>query len=1254
MKFDLQLHYTSKNIPSSNIDRRSGIQNSHKESAIAILDACLGDQRHFSAVGTLWCWVDKKVKETTSQHATSIRAHPGSMSETDASFLQPDHPLLEKYQAVLKAYLERTEAAVEEQLREERKAHDIQRRERLQLRKENVEVEKKFRETLERTATEALYMEQAQENIDIRMDIIKNTLQKTDKTKIEIEEAKQKQDLFICRLTAELSRKDEEAKYLRDRIQLELDHDLPRLEQQVREVGKDVDEAEKHKKMISAGWKQSVLDIGRQSEALRKRESDADRETLKMIAIKGEIRGLKKETTEQFSNNEQLTAELEVEEISDSKMSREFEIVNRDLENLDTCLFSSLESQTKLEEKLRNQKKEERQEKSGVERKQREFQITIQKVEKLKVAEVDCLRSSIRNESVVKHLKKVRSRMDDKGRNVELKVIDVENEVTALKISVSRSHEDYLLTEKGLVDLEKELQEEFRRVQSAESVQLKTQSEENEKKLNDVLEQERASEQRRRTWNLAQGKIKGEVVMVERSINDLRNTLTQLNEALRTERTEKDGVRGQLKVKRLETAEKLKAIEKEVVECHDRAQLLEKEQRHIRERILVAEEAIAEWEKKLALAKDVSNRLSAEDKEGGGKAELKAELKRTQIQVEKNKTAINKLCRKLEASISRREVLERKAVSSTGGLLTPKMRPGSKSSSILRQMRSAETAMEKLEKCKNQAEELQAGKRKERAELEDECDAIQVEIDELIQDVASLEADWYLNERDKGRKKNSVQAKQEFVRNLVKLRTGSYKRLIKDDGELKRRLTETKQRNDRINKVLESLLKQYPMEFTRLMAGTSLPPHQQVIIRNPIPPSFFEASSRPFFDGASRNSVYTPFLRPSAVQTRVIPEEVNVSDDDDVKPDIRSSFVSTPIHTRLHSVFDNGDNNLKPSVRSRLSGGNLGQQPYVTPVRFPTPQATKFYHRQRRSIFQRLGVRGYGNYSRSFYNSNYGTRTRWRGGRRGFGFRWSGRSWGRYGPVRRSFICVDGLGEYRILLSAEDKEGGGKAELKAELKRTQIQVEKNKTAINKLCRKLEASISRREVLERKAVSSTGGLLTPKMRPGSKSSSILRQMRSAETAMEKLEKCKNQAEELQAGKRKERAELEDECDAIQVEIDELIQDVASLEADWYLNERDKGRKKNSVQAKQEFVRNLVKLRTGSYKRLIKDDGELKRRLTETKQRNDRINKVLESLLKQYPMERNFTPRYRRAASKPQKTKEELDMELDAYMNQQEIF
>ncbi|XP_068119380.1 coiled-coil domain-containing protein 40 [Hyperolius riggenbachi] len=293
-------------------------------------------------------------------------------AESELVVLDPDHPLMTRFQAALRNYLTKQIQSLDLELRElntSAKKNKTEREDlgvilygiqqelaRLQMGLEkqhdkhahissirrqieddlgaiktlykqshqNTDAERKkvssMQTEVENLALRLFYMENVTSDVRSDISVLRNAVQKTEAERIQAEVEKQKQDMFVDRLTREADRLQEQIALYEAQLSAQRE-DTKAARGAVAEANMEIEAIGLEKKQLLQQWNSSLIGMTRRDEAYSAVQEALSLAQQELLSMDTEIEGYKKSVTNEEEKNEKLAFMINRAE-SDASMSK--------------------------------------------------------------------------------------------------------------------------------------------------------------------------------------------------------------------------------------------------------------------------------------------------------------------------------------------------------------------------------------------------------------------------------------------------------------------------------------------------------------------------------------------------------------------------------------------------------------------------------------------------------------------------------------------------------------------------------------------------------------------------------------------------------------------------------------------------------------------------------------------------------------------------------------------------------------------
>ncbi|XP_046567885.1 coiled-coil domain-containing protein 40-like [Haliotis rubra] len=411
-----------------------------------------------------------------------------SDNETDMVVLDPDHPLMRRFQNALKNHLDKQNEKVslelrelEENLRSKKKnredlgvelygvqqelaryqmmleqnhdeysnlnqdrQHEEQQLDEVRsLYKDNqlaVNKEKKrgaeLQAEVENLALRLFYMDNAKEDVRGDIAIMRRAAEKAESEVAKVEMEKQKQDLYVDRLVERVDKLKEEMAMFEAQITAQSD-ETKAAKEALMEAHMEIEAISLEKKQLFQQWNSSLIGMRRRDEAHAAMQEALSQQQQKILSLETEIEGFKKSIQKEQEQNEKLCQIL-------AKTNRDIDMVKK---QLITCqakhdalkaeytTFTRMlhETETTLN-KATADKTLRMNELNGLRKQiEREYQEKV----KLEDEIMEKIRNQLTMDKAAQYTKKLTSKMRDLTKNLETQMAEVENTIARNALDTS-------------------------------------------------------------------------------------------------------------------------------------------------------------------------------------------------------------------------------------------------------------------------------------------------------------------------------------------------------------------------------------------------------------------------------------------------------------------------------------------------------------------------------------------------------------------------------------------------------------------------------------------------------------------------------------------------------------------------------------------------------------------------------------------------------------------------------------------------
>ncbi|XP_025098485.1 coiled-coil domain-containing protein 40-like isoform X2 [Pomacea canaliculata] len=404
----------------------------------------------------------------------------GSSTETELIVLDPDHPLMKRFQAALKAHLDKQSERLTLQLREldeslrvrkkeredlgvdlygvqqelaryqmmlERNHDEFSQKNQLRQRHEQelVDVRHVYKDTqltvnmekkkgaelqgeVENLALRLFYMENAKDDVRSDIAVMRRAAEKAEGDVAKAEAAKQRQDLFVDRLVEQVDKLREEVAMYEAQITAQTE-ETRAAKDALMEANMEMEAIGVEKKQLFQQWNSSLIGMRRRDEAHAAMQEALDKQEQKILSLEMEMEGYQRSIQKEQETNEKLTLIL-------AKTEREIEAVKKQLAQCHSrfdalkaeyTVYTRMLHETEQSLNRANADKTLREHELDALRKQteREFQAKVSLEDQI----MERLRTQLTLDKAAQYSKKLTFQTRERTKNVEIEVAEIENEI---------------------------------------------------------------------------------------------------------------------------------------------------------------------------------------------------------------------------------------------------------------------------------------------------------------------------------------------------------------------------------------------------------------------------------------------------------------------------------------------------------------------------------------------------------------------------------------------------------------------------------------------------------------------------------------------------------------------------------------------------------------------------------------------------------------------------------------------------------
>ncbi|XP_035424617.1 coiled-coil domain-containing protein 40 isoform X3 [Cygnus atratus] len=615
--------------------------------------------------------------------------------ETQLVVLDPEHPLMRRFQAALKNYLIKQMEKVNLELRELRtatKKSKVQREElgvilygvqqqlahlqmeleksherhsqtataRLQLEEElkglrltykkvcqNTDDERKkvsaMQTQVENLALHLFYMQNMDEDMYRNILLTKQSTKKAEAQKVQAEVEKKKQDLLVDRLTRKAYELQEQIALFEAQFVAQAE-DTKVTRQAVNEACMEVQAINVEKKRLMNHWTNSLAGMKQRDEVYIATQELLSKHRHDLRSLETDIHICRKSIRKEEEKNEMLVTILSRSQ-NDTNTTKKLIarcVSKQEALKIETSTYSRVLHETEQTiSRIRMDQAACLNELLSISKDIEKGTETKEQMESEIMAKLqDRMMSSKAEKQTSQLVAKLHQRKMDLGQ--ELGPLEIE--VNRLTKQIEERNSEVLTLQKYWLNLQKEL------------VKLTHEQEDQITSLDMLKKQITIMQQKKvRTENEIQQEIK-EQKDIERHMKSMSNDLIKLNALINKNNSSFTELQYGNIITENEFIRSLKAAEKESIEMQEKHSRLTEEKERLLNSLVEAEHQIMLWEKKIQLTKEMRSAVDSETGQGEIRA-MRAEIHRMQVRYGQLMKQQEKMIRDMEASVSRREAI---------------------------------------------------------------------------------------------------------------------------------------------------------------------------------------------------------------------------------------------------------------------------------------------------------------------------------------------------------------------------------------------------------------------------------------------------------------------------------------------------------------------------------------------------------------------------------------------------------------------
>nr|AAH85159.1 Ccdc40 protein [Mus musculus] len=511
---------------------------------------------------------------------------------------------------------------------------------------------------VESLALHLFYMQNIEQDVRDDIQVMKQVVRKTETEKMHAEVEKKKQDLFVDQLT-ERSHQLEENIALFEAQYLSQAEDTRVLKKAVTEAITEIDTIAVEKKRILQQWTTSLVGMKHRNEAY-KTVMDALRECQHQVkSTDSEIEVCKKSIMQEEEKNEKLARLLnraETEATLVQKMTAQ-------------CLSKQEALQTEFNTyQLALQDTEEMLNKGYVEHSAvlSELQATRQAFhqeqelrQKMDMSMVDKLQEQGTSSKMTKYFHQLLRKLQKENTNLVTHLSKIDGDIAQATLDITNTNCKIDMHKKKLTEEYNtgvaEAQMTWLRLQQ-ELVQVTHEREEQLVSVDQLKKEVHIMEQKKLRIESKIAHEKKEQKIVSRHMRDLDNDLSKLNMLLDKNRCSSEELEQNNIATETEFLRTLKDSERETIQMQEKLMELAEEKATLLNSFMEAEHQIMLWEKKIQLAKEMRSSVDSETGQTEIRA-MKAEIHRMKVRHGQLLKQQEKMIRDMELAVARRETI---------------------------------------------------------------------------------------------------------------------------------------------------------------------------------------------------------------------------------------------------------------------------------------------------------------------------------------------------------------------------------------------------------------------------------------------------------------------------------------------------------------------------------------------------------------------------------------------------------------------
>ncbi|XP_013409019.1 coiled-coil domain-containing protein 40 isoform X1 [Lingula anatina] len=404
----------------------------------------------------------------------------GSDGEGEMVVLDPDHPLMKRFQTALKSHLLKQDEKVTLELRELTEALKDKRKTRedigvelygvqQELARHQMMLEKKhdefatlsnertqaeqnlgdirdmYKETqltvnkdkkknaelqseVEHLALRIFYMENAKEDVRSDIAVMRRAAEKADSEVSKSEALKQKQDLFVDRLVERVDKLKEEIAMYEAQISAQSE-ETKAAREALTEAHMEIEAINMEKKQLLQQWNSSLIGMRRRDEAHAAMMEALNQQEQRILSLETEIEGYKKSIFKEQEQNEKLTLILNKAEIDIATLRKQMAVCQQKHEALKSeyATYTRMLHETEQALNRANAEKQTKLNELNALRKQ----IEREYLEKVRLEDeiMEMMRQQLTMDKASQYTEKLTGKLRDRTKELEAQSAEVENQI---------------------------------------------------------------------------------------------------------------------------------------------------------------------------------------------------------------------------------------------------------------------------------------------------------------------------------------------------------------------------------------------------------------------------------------------------------------------------------------------------------------------------------------------------------------------------------------------------------------------------------------------------------------------------------------------------------------------------------------------------------------------------------------------------------------------------------------------------------